>query len=81
MITFRLEDMTCCECVRAIRAAVAAVAPGVLVTADVASRRVEIAGAVDGAAIERAGPSAKAMPSRQPGTSGRAGTGRCCGAC
>lgn len=54
MITFRVEDMTCGGCVRAIRAAVAAVAPGALVTADLASRRVEIEGVVDGAAIERA---------------------------
>jgi copper chaperone CopZ len=54
MITFRVEDMTCGGCVRAIRAAVAALAPEALVAADVASRRVEIEGVVDGTAIERA---------------------------
>ena len=113
MITFRVEDMTCGGCVRAIRAAVAALAPEALVAADVASRRVEIEGVVDGTAIERAiagagfnvvrtpegpevaleagasvksigleraGTSAKAVASRPPGASVRAGTGRCCGA-
>jgi copper chaperone len=45
MLAYRIDDMTCGGCVRAIRAAVAKVAPEASVQADVAARRVTIEGA------------------------------------
>ena len=51
MLAYRIEDMTCGGCVRAIRAAVARVAPQAIVEADVEARRLRIDGADDGAAI------------------------------
>ena len=44
MLAYRIEDMTCGGCVRAIRAAVARVAPTATLEADVAARRVQIEG-------------------------------------
>lgn len=51
MLAYRIEDMTCGGCVRAIRTAVARVAPAASVEADVATRRVRIDGSEDTAAI------------------------------
>jgi len=85
MINFQVEDMSCGGCVRAIRAAVAAVAPQAVLEADVASRRVSIEGTDDAAAIEQAiagaGFSALRTPDarRAAGGSGKSDTGCCCG--
>ena len=54
MITYRIEDMTCGGCVRAIRAAVARVAPAAAVHADVGTRGVSVEGALDAAAVDAA---------------------------
>jgi copper chaperone len=54
MLAYRIEDMTCGGCVRAIRAAVARVAPTATVEADVAARRVHIDGSDDAAGIRAA---------------------------
>jgi copper chaperone len=45
MLAYRIDDMTCGGCVRAIRAAIAKVAPEASVQADVAARRITIEGA------------------------------------
>ncbi len=54
MIAYRIEDMTCGGCVRAIRAAVARVAPAAAVHADVGTRAVSVEGAPDAAAVDAA---------------------------
>ncbi len=54
MIAYRIEDMTCGGCVRAIRAAVAKVTPSATVQADVGERLVRIGGIDDATAIEAA---------------------------
>jgi copper chaperone len=85
MINFQVEDMSCGGCVRAIRAAVAAVAPQAVLEADVAARRVSIEGTDDAAALERAIAGAGFSALRVPdalgaaGGSGKAGKGCCCG--
>lgn len=83
MIGYRIEDMTCGGCVRAIRAAVARVAPQASVQADVASRSVRIDGSDDvdaiGAAIAEAGfhasPAEVALAGPTPRSGGCGGCG------
>jgi copper chaperone len=88
MLAYRIEDMTCGGCVRAIRAAVARVAPTATVHADVEARSVRIEGADDasgiGAAIAAAGfgavplePAAAEAPAARGGCGG--GGCRCSG--
>jgi copper chaperone len=64
MIAYRIEDMTCGGCVRAIRAAVGTVAPGAVLTADVEARTVRIEGASDATRIEAAIAGAGFAPTR-----------------
>jgi copper chaperone len=54
MIAYRIDDMTCGGCVRAIRAALNAVAPGAALAADLETRTVRIDGEVDPGRIEAA---------------------------
>jgi copper chaperone len=88
MIAYRIEDMTCGGCVRAIRAAVARVAPSATVRADVEARLVSVDGSDDAAGIEAAiraagfAPAAIAAPQTPVPTGGRgcgAGACRCAG--
>jgi copper chaperone len=64
MIAYRIDDMTCGGCVRAIRAAVSTVAPGAALTADVEARTVRIEGGGDAARIEAAIVGAGFAPTR-----------------
>jgi copper chaperone len=54
MPTFRVPDMHCDGCVRAITAAVRAVAPAATIAADLDSHELRIAGADDTDALARA---------------------------
>lgn len=51
MDRYRIEGMKCGGCLRTIRSAVAAVAPGAVVEADVAAGELRVAGAPDAGAI------------------------------
>ena len=51
-VAFVVEDMSCGHCVAAITKAVEDKIPGAKVTADVATKRVVVAGAPDAAAVE-----------------------------
>ena len=59
MLTLRVADMTCGHCAATVGKAVRAAAPGAEVTVDLATKRVEIAGAAEAetvmAAIRDAG--------------------------
>ena len=81
MIAYRIEDMTCGGCVRAIRAAVARVTPSATVQADVAGRLVRIDGSDDAPGIEAAIRAAGFDPvSVEPVAAGEPATGAGCGA-
>ncbi|MEI7447604.1 MAG: cation transporter, partial [Burkholderiales bacterium] len=54
MPSYEIPDMTCGGCVRAIRAAVARVAPSASLEVDLATRRVSVEGEADAAAAAAA---------------------------
>jgi copper chaperone len=52
-VAFTVEDMNCGHCVGAITKAVEAAIPGAKVTADLAAKRVSVAGAADASRVEK----------------------------
>ena len=86
MLTFRVEDMTCGHCVKAITTAVQAAAPGASVSVDLAQHMVLVQpGATTAAAVASAISDAGYTPVPVTVATTAAGTPRtsgcCCGSC